>query len=211
MKELLADYEACLKRIRSCRTPAKEYKRKADIERSLYRRGLEELYDTDELYALFRTVDPEAFSKLRAAIREEQWHLMKERDREAFLVRWLPGEEFEEWYDLLLDFRHYGFRVLGDVVGDIDDANSGAARKQLHRAGDSEHFAAMMQAYIDHPRAKNYRDAVARKCRELLKGIVHLNAAVRYIVALGKREALWDLLPDLIERNVLELEGKDRA
>ena len=211
VKELLADYDACLKRIRSCRTPAKEYKRKADIERSLYRRGLEELYDTDELYALFRTVDPEALSQLRAAIREEQWHLMKEGDREAFLVRWLPGEEFEEWYDLLLDFRHYGFRVLGDVVGDIDDANSGAARKQLHRAGDSEHFAAMMQAYIDHPRAKYYRDAVARKCRELLKGIVHLNAAVRYIVALGKRELLWDLLPDLIERNALELEGKDRA
>ena len=130
---------------------------------------------------------------------------MKETQREAFLLRWLPGEEFEEWYDLLTDFRQYGFRVLGDVVGDIDDANNGADRKQLHRVGDSEAFAAMMQAYIDHPRAKYYRDAVAKACRELLKHIVSLNQAVRYLVALGKRDLLWDLVPELIEKNVLEV------
>ena len=130
---------------------------------------------------------------------------MKEAQREAFLIRWLPGEEFEEWYDLLMDFRQYGFRILGDVVGDIDDANNGADRKQLLRAGDSEAFAAMMQAYIDHPRAKYYRDAVAKACRELLKNVVSLNQAVRYIVALGRRDLLWDLVPELIEKNVLEV------
>ena len=72
---------------------------------------------------------------------------MKKAQREAFLLRWLPGEEFEEWYDLLTDFRQYGFRVLGDVVGDIDDANNGTDRKQLHRVEDSEAFATMMQAH----------------------------------------------------------------
>ena len=204
---LLAAYEACLKRIRSCRAPSKENKRKADIERVLYRRGQEDVFDTDELYALFQTVDPEHLTKLRFAIREENWCLMKENQREEFLVRWLPGAEFEEWYDLLVDFRYYGFRILGDVVGDIDDANNGADRKQLHRVGDSEVFAAMMQSYIDHPRVKYYRDAVARECRDLLRNIVGLNQAVPYIVALGKRDLLWDLLPDLIEKNVLEVTG----
>ena len=63
----------------------------------------------------------------------------------------------------------------------------------------------MMQAYIDHPRVKYYRDAVARECRDLLRDIVGLNQAVPYIVALGKRDLLWDLLPDLIEKNVLEV------
>lgn len=91
------------------------------------------------------------------------------------------------------------------MVGDIDDANTGSDRKQLHRVGDSEAFATMMQAYIDHPRAKYYRDTVARECRNLLEDIVNLNLAVRYLVALGKRELLWDLLPELIERNVLEV------
>ena len=53
---LIDDYERCLKHIRSCRSPSKETKRKADIERILYRRGQENVYDTDELYALFQTV-----------------------------------------------------------------------------------------------------------------------------------------------------------
>lgn len=159
----------------------------------------------DELYALFQTVDPEHLTKLRSALREEQWHLMSEARREEFLVRWLPGADFEEWYDLLTDFRHYGFRVLGDVVGDIDDANNGADRKQLHRVGDSEAFAAMMQSYIDHPRSKYYREVVARECRALLRETVGLNQAVRYIVALGRRDLLWDLVPEQIEKNVLEV------
>ena len=206
VKVLLEEYEACLKRIRSCRVPAKENKRKSDIERILYRRGQEDIYDTDELYALFQTVDPDHLTQLRSAIREERWQLMTEAQREAFLVRWLPGADFVQWHDLLTDFRHYGFRILGNVVGDIDDANTGTDRKQLHRQGDSEAFAAMMQAYIDHPRAKHYRDAVARECRELLKGITGLNQAVRYIVALGKRDLLWELVPDLIEKNVIEIE-----
>ena len=208
---LLTDYEACLRRIRSCRSPSKESKRKADIERILYRRGQEDIFDTDELYALFQTVDPEHLTKLRSAIREENWYLMKETQREGFLVRWLPGPDFGEWYDLLADFRHYGFRVLGDVVGDIDDANNGADRKQLHRVGDSEAFASMMQAYIDHPRAKNYRDAVARECRDLLRDIVNLNQAVRYIVALGKRDLLWELVSDLMEKNVIAVEVDGNA
>ena len=206
---LVEDYEGCLKRIRSCRAPAKEHKRKTDIERILYRRGQEDAYDPDELYALFQTVDPEHLTKLRSAIREENWHLMKGSQREAFLIRWLPGGEFEEWYDLLTDFRQYGFRILGDVVGDIDDANNGADRKQLHRVGDSEAFAAMMQAYIDHPRAKYHREAVVRECRNLLKDIVNLNLAVKFIVALGRRDLLWELVPELIEKNVLEVADDD--
>ena len=207
VEALLSDYEACLRRIRSCRTPAKEYKRKSDIERILYHRGQEDIIDTDELYALFQTVDPGHLAALRIAIREEKWHYMKESQREAFLLRWLPGGDFEEWYDLLTDFRHYGFRVLPNVVADIDDANAGADRKQLHQVGDSETFAAMMQSYIEHPRAKYYRGAVAKECREQMKRITSLNLAVRYIVALGKRELLWDLVPELIEKHVLEADA----
>lgn len=33
-----------------------------------------------------------------------------------------------------------------------------------------------------------------------------MNTAVRYIVALGKRDLLWDLLSDLIEKNVIGVE-----
>ncbi len=209
IKALLADFEACLRRIRSCKAPVRNATRKSDIERILYRRGQDDAYDTDELYALFQTLPPEKLSDLRSAIREVQWHYLPIEKREAFLVQWLPGSEFEPWYDLLTDFRQYGFRVLADVVADIDDENQGTNRKLLHRQGDSEAFTAMMQAYVEHPKSKNYRNVVAQECREQLKRITFLGQAVRYVVALGKRELLWDILPDKILENVLEV--KDDA
>ena len=44
-----------------------------------------------------------------------------------------------------------------------------------------------------------------RNCRELLEDIVKPIMAVRYVVALGKRDLLWDLLLDVLEPNVLEV------
>ena len=43
------------------------------------------------------------------------------------------------------------------------------------------------------------------KCRELLTAIARPTLAVRYVVALGRRDLLWDLLPEHIEKNVLEV------
>ena len=45
----------------------------------------------------------------------------------------------------------------------------------------------------------------AARCRELLDGIVKPVTAVRYVVALGKRDLLWELLPDAVPPNVLEV------
>ena len=59
---LLQDYDACLSRIRACRVPLKEKKRKSDVERILYARGQEDAYDPDELYALFGSLPPEKVS-----------------------------------------------------------------------------------------------------------------------------------------------------
>ena len=200
---LLRDYDACLSRIRACRVPVSEKKRKSDVERILYARGQEDEYDPDELYARFSILPPERVSALGLAIREQAWHLMDEDAREAFLREWLP--EFEEIYDLLADFRFGGYRILGDIICDMEDENSGKERKQLSRVADSESFATMMQAFTNKPAARSYRDAVTDKCRELLAEIVRPALAVRYVVALGRRNLLWDLLPEYIEKNVLEV------
>ena len=53
--------------------------------------------------------------------------------------------------------------------------------------------------------SRSYRDAVTAKCRELLTTIVNSTLAVRYVVALGRRERCGDLLPEYIEKNVLEV------
>ena len=200
---LLRDYDACLSRIRACRAPVKEKKRKSDVERILYARGQEDEYDSDELYALFGSLPPERASALRLAMREQAWQLMDEDARERFLREWLP--EFEDIYDLLTDFRFGGYRILGDIVCDMEDENNGREKKQLFRESDSKAFTAMMRAFADKSASRSYRDAVTAKCRELLTAIVRPTLAVRYVVALGRRDLLWELLPEYIEKNVLEV------
>ena len=200
---LLRDHDACLSRIRTCRVPVKEKKRKSDVERILYARGQEDEYDPDELYALFGSLPSERVSALQHAIREQAWHLMDEDARERFLREWLP--EFEDIYDLLTDFHFGGYRILGDIVCDMEDENTGREKKQLFRESDSKAFTAMMRAFADKSASRSYRDAVTAKCRELLTAIVRPTLAVRYVVALGRRDLLWDLLPEHIEKNVLEV------
>ena len=114
--------------------------------------------------------------------------------------------EFEDIYDLLTDFRFGGYRILGDIVCDMEDENTGREKKQLFRESDSKAFTAMMRAFADKSASRSYRDAVTAKCRELLTAIVRPALAVRYVVALGRRDLLWDLLPEYIEKNVLEVQ-----
>lgn len=203
---LLGDYEACLSRIRASRVPIRDKQRKSDVDRILYSRGQEDTYDSDELYALFQQLEPERITALRQAVREQCWHFMGETEREKFLLEQLPEAEFTVYYDLLADFRFGGFRILGDLICDIDDENAAQNRTHLLRATDSSALMEMLQAFINRPFA-SYRDTVAARCRKLLDGIVRPAAAVRYVVAAGKRDLLWELLIDQIEKNVLRREA----
>ena len=63
----------------------------------------------------------------------------------------------------------------------------------------------MMKAYMEHSFSADYKEPVSKKCRELLNKIVRPSIAVQYVVALGKRDLLWELLLDQIEKNVLEV------
>ncbi len=200
---LLKDYEACLSRIRACRAPVRSKGRKNDVERVLFSRGQEESWDADELYAKLGELSPERVVEVLEALRQEGWQLLDGEARERFLLDWLP--EFEELFDLLTDFRSGGYRVLWDILLDIDQENTAQDRKRLNRDGDSLAFAAMMEAYQKKAASQSYRDAVSEKCRELIEQIVKPAIAVRYVVALGKRGLLWELLPDAVLPNVLEV------
>ena len=63
----------------------------------------------------------------------------------------------------------------------------------------------MMRAYTEKRPSQSYREVVSAKCQELLEKISRPTMAVRYVVALGKRDLLWELLPDQIVKNVLEV------
>lgn len=200
---LLRDYEACLSRIRAYRVPVQSKGRKNDVERILFSRGQEDDWDADELYAQLGELPPERVVEVLEALRREGWQFLDADARERFLLEWLP--EFEELFDLLTDFRFGGYRVLWDILLDIDQENTAQDRKRLNWDGDSLAFAAMMEAYQKKTASQSYRDAVSKKCRELLDMIVKPVTAVRYVVALGKRGLLWELLPDAVLPNVLEV------
>lgn len=202
---LLRDYEACLSRIRACRAPVTAKHRESDLNRILYARGQENGVDTDELYALFQTLAPERVSALRQAISEKQWFFMSEPEREAFLLEWLPEPDFADRYDLFSDFRSSGFKLLGDLVCDIDDENTACERKALYRETDSAAFAAMMHSYTEKTFSGHDCEAVAEACRTQLDRIVEPVLAVQYVTALGKRKLLFDLLPDAMEKTLLEV------
>ena len=78
-------------------------------------------------------------------MRRDGWQFLDTEARERFLLEWLP--EFEELFDLLTDFRFGGYRVLWDILLDIDQENTAQDRKRLVRDGDSPAFATMMEAY----------------------------------------------------------------
>ena len=142
---LLKDYEACLSRIRACRVPVRSKGRKSDVERILFSRGQEDDWDADELYAQLGELPSERVAELLDALRRDDWQFLDTEARERFLLEWLP--EFEELFDLLTDFRFGGYRVLWDILLDIDQENTAQDRKRLVRDGDSTAFAAMMEAY----------------------------------------------------------------
>ena len=100
-------------------------------------------------------------------------------------------------------FRFGGYRILGDLVCDIDDGNTEEDRKRLVSDTDSDAFNVLMKAYRRKSFSESYKDAVGGKCRELLDKIIKPSLAVRYVVTLEKRKLMWELLLDKMEKWVI--------
>ena len=200
IKGIVTDYERCLSRIRACGQPVKDRQRRNDIQRILYSRGQDREYDADMLYTLFQGTPPERISAIRQELQAKNWHLTPKEQRDDLLAEWLP--ELERYYPLFSDFRFGGYRVLIDLIADIDDENNLTDRKCLIRDVDSANFRQLMETYLNKSVNVYYRDAVAAECRKLIEAVMKADEAVRYIVALGKRKVLFDLLYDRIEKHV---------
>jgi hypothetical protein len=200
LSALITDYERCLSRIRACGQPVKDRQRRNDIQRILYSRGQDREYDADMLYTLFQGTPPEKITAIRQELQAKNWHLTPKEQRGDLLAEWIP--ELERYYPLFSDFRFGGYRVLIDLIADIDDENNLTDRKRIIRDGDSVDFRQLMEAYLNKSVNMYYRDAVAGECRKLIEAVIKPDEAVRYIVALGKRKVLFDLLYDRIEKHV---------
>ena len=194
IRELIDTYDRCLRRIRSHKHPTPGNSKRRDIDRILTMRDQENAYDTDSLYVLFTRIDAARIKTVRDALRAEQWHFMKPDARLSFLQEYLPEEAFRAYDGLFSDFRMGGYRVFGDIICDIDDANRQADKAKLHYKHDTPEMTAMIDAYNNRIPGTDYREAVAETCRVCIAKITPPFQAIRYAEALDRRDFIFDVL-----------------
>jgi len=206
MQTLISDYEEALNRIRrSWHIGDIKMIRRNDIERIFYARGQENDFTADELYAVFNICDARRINEMRKLLTEEQWHLMPPEERERFLNLFLPYGTPEQYHVLFSDFRYGGYRILGDIICDLDDAftTEESKKQRLHRKGDSAVLKHLISGY-EHMRSVDYMVMVAKKCRQHLNLHVNVNTALQCAIALGKRKFAFEVLLDRIEINAVK-------
>ena len=209
VEEMVLEYQRCLGRIRVSMAPVREQPHRTDVERILYARGQEELVTAEELYAAFSALEPEQAAALLEEIREQEWHFLPPGEREEFLREHLPGDIVAAYGELLCDFRARGYRILGDLLLDVERENRLETSRQLHRAGDSEQMEEMLESYENKTAQESYREAAARGCRQYLERHIQPKLAVQCAAALGKRGFLWDVLLDAVLATARKEERRD--
>ena len=209
VEEMILEYQRCLGRIRVSMAPVREQSHRTDVERILYARGQEELVTAEELYAAFSALEPEQVTALLEQIREQEWHFLPPGEREDFLREHLPTDLVDEYGGLLCDFRAGGYRILGDLLLDVERENRLETSRQLHRAGDSEQMEEMLESYENKTAQESYREAAARGCRQYLERHIQPKLAVQCAAALGKRGFLWDVLLDAVLATARKEERRD--
>ncbi|OGO90484.1 MAG: hypothetical protein A2Y17_12110 [Clostridiales bacterium GWF2_38_85] len=204
MRTLIEDYEEVLKRIRISRIEHKSMTRHSDIERILYARGQENTFTADELYGVLNDCPAEHVARYRRNLTVQKWHLMNQKQREDFLFTVLPYNIDEKYTELFADFRFGGCRVLGDILCDLDDMYKAEESRKyaLHRKGDSTTLKYMMTVYENV--GKDYKELIAKRCRQYINLKINPDEALRCAVALGKRSFAFEVLLDRIEPNAVK-------
>ncbi|MBQ7669279.1 MAG: hypothetical protein IJS45_01000 [Clostridia bacterium] len=203
MRGMIADYNEALRRIRVSRIKIKQMTRCGDIERILFSRAQDEEYTTDELYGVFQESSAEEIHDIRTALDRENWHMLDEDGREDFLLRYLPYNR-HEYIDLFADFRSFGFRILSDIIADLDDMYDAEEKKKnaVRTDTDSELVNDIMEHYLK-GRSHDYRDLAASRTRIYLNERIDPDTALKCAVALKKRDFAMDVLLDRIADNAV--------
>ena len=201
MEALIADYDAAQKRLRYKDYGKEDMRRQNDIRRILFSRGQEDQYSVDELYDAFKYVPPKDIRKARRALTEESWHLTSPEERKDVLYRILPTSGSSYYYaELFTDFRNGGYRVLGDILCDLDDRHSrNGIENHLIRKDDSNDLRAMLRPAAT---GVDQRTAVIMHCRGVMqppgtKARFDYEEAVKCAIALGRRGFVLDVLPSV--------------
>ena len=207
MRTLIADYEEILKRARLLNIESKTMTHRNDIERILYARGQENTFTTDELYNLFAHYDMDTIAKFREDLTVSEWHLMTEEERDIFLFAHLPLDTPRAYFDLFADFRHGGYRVLGDIICDLDDAFQYEETKKhiFERKGDNFQRRMMINMEKLSVMDFDFKAHIAKGCRSVINHEFDPDKALMCAIALGQRKFAFEVLPNMIEKYAKEV------
>ena len=203
VESIIADYEEALKRVRQIRHTLTDMKRRNDIYRILFARGQETEYSVDELYAVFDDVSPSDIRKARNYLTENMWQFTPPDERENIIYSLFLNATIYNYADLFCDFSESGYRVLGDIVCDIDDMYRaiGMRKNLLKQKGDTEQMKIMLAGISQ---AGDYKAQIIRNCINVIRPFdrkkISLDYAdvVKCAVALGKRQFALEVLPTTV-------------
>lgn len=203
VESIINDYEEALKRVRQIRHTSTDMKRRNDIQRILFARGQETEYSVDELYAAFDDVPRSAIQKARKYLTENMWQFTPPDERENVIYSLFLNAKIYCYADLFCDFSESGYRILGDIICDIDDMYRamGLRKNLLHQKGDSMQMKIMLAGISQ---TGDYKAQIIRNCINVIRPIdrkkttLEYDAVVKCAVALGKRQFALEVLPTTV-------------
>ena len=206
-KAIIAAYNEALNRLRYIRHIPKERKRQTDIERILFARGQENQYSIDELYHAFDNIPSFEIRRSRIQLYETAWHLTHPSDRMVATYEIITGAIDITYRELFCDFRYGGYRILGDIICDLDDMyRTSGISDNLIRKDDSDELQ-MLLIGIKH--RGDYKQILIRNCMFLFvpntkeDENLDLNEVLKCMIALGERQFALEVMPSVVLDNCM--------
>ena len=201
MRSIIADYEEAIRRVEAFRHPKPS--EGWDIRRILFSRNQESEVSVESLYHLFDRYTPYAIETAYSRLQDYDWQFTPPKDRVLALYEiFQPNSPPFDAQELLCDFRCGGYRILGDILEDLNGQYRSAV-KQKHKGTyktDTPQMREMMRGLLDEP---DYRAKLIQNCVHILHPVfrqVETNSipfedALKCAELLGKRQFILEVLP----------------
>ena len=199
VKAIVSAYHAADARIRWIKHLSTEFRRQKDVIRILFSRGQLEEIGADTLYGIFDNATPQQIKKARATLIERDWHLTPRKDREVAWYSIVPSGVSSEYIDVFCDFRCGGFRLLGDILCDLDELyDNQEIIRDIIKDNDPPELKAALHGALE---SSDYKERIVKNCIALLSPSdrnerrVDFGEAVKCAVALGERKFVLEVMP----------------
>ena len=152
-------------------------------------------------------MSPQAIRRARHKLEEYKWHLVPPEERQ-YILSDLCTSSVYTYSDALCDFRHGGYRIVGDIICDLDDMhrNKGIKTNIAKQKGDSKDLQKMLMGIEN---SDDYKTQIIRNCINVIcppsrRGAIEFDEVVKCAVALGKRQFALEVLPPTVLKLTLD-------